>query len=152
TEEELEGVYKKYKDFYIQYYQDNPAATTNCYKEFLMAQGKQDVKLPYTPRQGGLGGTMYMGTEGDRIGTYEGIDLNNPEICLCEQTIQKLAEKIQDAGVLLVVIRISLLWMGTPSDTWTFEEEFQRLMGITWKKFHEECDHIRTILIVDEVQ
>jgi hypothetical protein len=49
-------------------------------------------------------------------------------------------------------IRISLLWMGIPSGTWTFEEKFQRLMGITWEKFQDEFDHIRTIFIVDEVQ
>ncbi|CAG8586996.1 2973_t:CDS:2, partial [Paraglomus occultum] len=138
----------------------------------------EDVKLPYTPRRGGLGGTKYMGTEGDRIGTYEGINLSSPDICLRVQTIQKLVEKIYEARVLLVrsppmsgktslgqlldqhlvkdpnirVIRISLLWMGIPSGSWTFDERFQRLMGITWEQFQDECDHIRTILIVDEVQ
>jgi hypothetical protein len=50
------------------------------------------------------------------------------------------------------VIRISLLWMGIPSGSWTFEEEFQRFMGITWEKFQRECVHIKTIFIVDEVQ
>jgi hypothetical protein len=50
------------------------------------------------------------------------------------------------------VIRISLLWMGIPSGSWTFEEAFQRLMGITWKKFQDECVYIKTIFIVDEVQ
>jgi len=127
---------------------------------------------------GGLGGTTYMGTEGDGIGNYEGINLSSPDICLREQTIQNLVKKIHEARVLLVrsppmsgktslgqlldqhltkgpnirVIRISLLWMGIPSGSWTFEEEFQRLMGITWKKFQDECNHIQTIFIVDEVQ
>jgi hypothetical protein len=137
--------------------------------------------LPYTPRQGtymfasfsyypilishsfigGIGGTMFLTTEGDRVGNYEGIDLNSPDICRCDQTIQKLAEKINKAGFLLVrsppmsgktslgqlleqhlvkdpnirVIRISLLWMDNPSGSWTFERGFQRLMGITWEKF-----------------
>ncbi|PKK65589.1 hypothetical protein RhiirC2_715452 [Rhizophagus irregularis] len=137
-----------------------------------------DVKLSYTPRLGGIGGTMILATEGERVGTYEGINLNSPDICHREQTIQKLVEKISKVGFLLVrsppmsgktslgqlleqhlvkdpnirVIRISLLWMGIPSGTWTFEEEFERLMSITWKKFQDECGHIRTIFIVDEVQ
>jgi len=119
-----------------------------------------------------------MGTEGDGVGNYEGIDLNSSDICYREQTIQKLVKKIYETRVLLVrsppmsgktslgqlldqhltkgpnirVIRISLLWMGIPSGSWTFEEEFQRLMGITWKKFQDECNHIQTIFIVDEVQ
>ncbi|GBB99301.1 hypothetical protein RclHR1_03480005 [Rhizophagus clarus] len=138
----------------------------------------KDVKLPYTPRQRGIGGTMFLTTEGDRVGNYEGIDLNSPDICSREQTIQKLVKKIYKAGFLLVrsppmsgktslgqlleqhlvkdsdirVIRISCLWMGNPSGSWTYEEEFQRLMGITWKKFQEECFHIKTIFIIDEVQ
>ncbi|GBC03499.1 hypothetical protein RclHR1_05150009 [Rhizophagus clarus] len=133
--------------------------------------------LPYTPRQSGAGGTKYGRTEGDRVGNYEGIDLNSSDICSREQTIQKLVDKIFKVGFLLVrsppmsgktslgqlleqhlvknssirVIRISLIWMGIPTIPWTFEEEFQRLMGITWKKFHE-CVYIKTIFIVDEVQ
>jgi hypothetical protein len=127
---------------------------------------------------GGVGGTKYGRTEGDRVGTYEGIDLNSSDICRREQTIQKLVDKILEVGFLLVrsppmsgktslgqlleqhlikdpnirVIRISLIWMGNPSESWTFEGQFQRLMGITWKKFQEECVHIQTIFIVDEVQ
>ncbi|GBC08935.1 hypothetical protein RclHR1_00850016 [Rhizophagus clarus] len=138
----------------------------------------KDVKLSYTPRQRGIGGTMFLTTEGDRVGNYEGIDLNSPDICSREQTIQKLVKKIYKAGFLLVrsppmsgktslgqlleqhlvkdsdirVIRISCLWMGNPSGSWTYEEEFQRLMGITWEKFHEECFHIKTIFIIDGVQ
>jgi len=92
---------------------------------------------------------MFSTTEGDRVGNYdEGIDLNSPDICSREQTIQKLVEKIYNAGVLLVrsppmfgktslgqlleqhlvkdsnirVIRISILWMGNPSESWTFEK------------------------------
>ena len=122
---------------------------------------------------------MLLTTEGDGVGNYEGIDLNSPDICSREQTIQKLVEKIYNAGALLIrsppmfgktslgqlleqhlvkdsnnirIIRISILWMGNPSESWTFEEEFQRLMGITWKKFQDECVHIKTIFIVDEVQ
>jgi hypothetical protein len=118
--------------------------------------------LPYTPRQGtymfasfsyypiailishsfigGIGGTMFLSAEGERVDNYEGIDLNSPDICRRDQTIQKLVEKINKAGFLLVrsplmsgktslgqlleqhlvkdssirVIRISLLWMGNP--------------------------------------
>jgi len=125
---------------------------------------------------------MFSTTEGDRVGNYEGIDLNSSDICSREPTIQKLVNKINDAGFLLVrsppmsgktslgqlleqqleqqlvkepeirVIRISLLWMGNPSEIWTFDQEFLRLMGITWKKFQDECVHIKTIFIIDEVQ
>ena len=121
---------------------------------------------------------MLRVSEGDRVGNYVGIDLNSPDICSREQTIKKLVDKICKAGFLLVrsppmsgktslgqlleqklvkdstvrVIRISLIWMGIPSGSWTFEEEFKRLMGITWKKFQDECDQIQTIFIVDEVQ
>jgi hypothetical protein len=118
-------------------------------------------------------------TEGDGVGNYEGIDLNSPDICRREQTIHKLVEKIEKVRFLLVrsppmfgktslgqlleqhllvndsdirVIRISLIWMGNPSGSWTFERGFQRLMGITWEKFQQECVYIKTIFIIDEVQ
>jgi hypothetical protein len=87
---------------------------------------------------GGLGGTIFTTTEGNRVGNYEGIDLNSSDICSHGPTIQKLVRKIHKAGVLLIrsplmpgktslgqlleqhlvkdpnirVIRISLLWMG----------------------------------------
>ncbi|RGB29701.1 hypothetical protein C1646_794910 [Rhizophagus diaphanus] len=134
--------------------------------------------LPYTPRQGGIGGTIFLTTEGGGANSYEGIDLSSPDICRREQTIYKLVEKIKKAHFLLVrsppmfgktslaqlldqhlvkdssirTIRISILWMGNPNGSWTFEDEFQRLMGITWKKFQDECVYIKTIFIVDEVQ
>lgn len=121
---------------------------------------------------------MFLTTEGDGANSYEGIDLSSPDICKREQTIHKLVEKIEKTRFLLIrsppmfgktslaqlldqhlvkyfsirVIRISILWMGNPSGSWTFESEFQRLMGITWEKFQEKCDHIKTIFIVDEVQ
>jgi hypothetical protein len=121
---------------------------------------------------------LFSTSEGNRVGNYEGIDLNSSDICRREPTIQKLVNKINEAGFLLVrsppmsgktslgqlledqllkepkirVIRISLLWMGNPSEDWTFEKEFLRLMGITWKTFQEECVHIKTIFIIDEVQ
>jgi hypothetical protein len=121
---------------------------------------------------------MFSTSEGNRVGNYEGIDLCSSDICRREPTIQKLVNKINDAGFLLVrsppmsgktslgqlleqhlakdssirVIRISLLWMGTSSGSWTFKEGFQRLMDITWERFQEECVHIKTIFIIDEVQ
>lgn len=50
------------------------------------------------------------------------------------------------------VFRISVLWMGFPSESWTFEEKFHLLMEVTWIKFGEECTYIKTVLIVDEAQ
>ncbi|PKC15985.1 hypothetical protein RhiirA5_407558, partial [Rhizophagus irregularis] len=139
---------------------------------------KRNHNLLYTPRQRGIGGTMFLTTEGDGANSYEGIDLSSPDICKREQTIHKLVKKIEKTRFLLIrsppmfgktslaqlldqhlvkdssirVIRISILWMGNPSGSWTFESGFQRLMGITWEKFQEECDYIKTIFIVDEVQ
>ncbi|GBC04611.1 hypothetical protein RclHR1_05780002 [Rhizophagus clarus] len=123
-------------------------------------------------------GTMLSTTEEGGVSSYEGIVLNSPDICRRDQTIHKLVEKIKKEHFLLVrsppmfektslgqlleqhlandpnirVIRISLIWMGNPSGFWTLEKGFQRLMSITWKKFQEECFHIKTIFIVDEVQ
>ncbi|CAB5358561.1 unnamed protein product [Rhizophagus irregularis] len=104
---------------------------------------KRNHNLLYTPRQRGIGGTMLLTTEGDGANSYEGIDLSSPDIC-------KHQHLVKDSSIR--VIRISILWMGNPSGSWTFESGFQRLMGITWEKFQEECDYIKTIFIVDEVQ
>ncbi|CAG8602594.1 281_t:CDS:2, partial [Paraglomus occultum] len=41
TWKEVEDAYEGYKKFFYQYHQDNPGTTTNCYEEFLIAQGKQ---------------------------------------------------------------------------------------------------------------
>ena len=113
-----------------------------------------------------------------RVGSYEGIDINSSDICLRKHTIQKLIVKLNEVGILLVrsppmsgktslgqlleqkllrnshlrVIRISLLWMGIPGDSWTFDEGFRDLMGITWRQSLKECARIQTVLIVDEVQ
>lgn len=126
---------------------------------------------------GGIGGTYFRGS-GLRGIAYEGIDLLSPDICLRERTIERLEEKIYHVGALLVrsppmsgktslsqlleqhliknlqirVFRISVLWMGFPSESWTFEEKFHLLMGVTWIKFREECAYIKTVLIVDEAQ
>ena len=131
---------------------------------------------------GGLGGTNYNSdqTEGRGVNTYEGIDINNPDICPREETLRKLVEKLNEEGVLLVrsppmagktslaqlleqyllrdntirVFRISLLWLRrVGEESWTFEEEFKELMnGTSWTQFVKECKFIKTFLIVDEVQ
>jgi len=44
TDKEFEEAYNKYKDFYDKYHSDNPAATTNCYEEFIKTLGKQASK------------------------------------------------------------------------------------------------------------
>uniref|UniRef100_A0A1D1XK08 Cytochrome c-type biogenesis protein CycH n=1 Tax=Anthurium amnicola TaxID=1678845 RepID=A0A1D1XK08_9ARAE len=41
TGKEGRAAYEKYKDFYATYHQDHPAATTDCYAEFLQTLGKQ---------------------------------------------------------------------------------------------------------------
>ena len=41
TEKEVSDAYEAYKDFYVKYHQDSPAAVTDCYEEFLKTQGKQ---------------------------------------------------------------------------------------------------------------
>ncbi|RUS21169.1 hypothetical protein BC937DRAFT_93424, partial [Endogone sp. FLAS-F59071] len=51
----------------------------------------------------GLGRTTLISTEGDRVGNYKGIDINSPEICPYEKIIQKLVNKIREAGVLLIL-------------------------------------------------
>lgn len=118
--------------------------------------------------------------EGRGVNTYEGIDINNPDICPREETLRKLVEKLNEEGVLLVrsppmagktslaqlleqyllrdntirVFRISLLWLRKITGaSWTFEERFKEIMnGITWDQFVDECKFIKTFLIVDEVQ
>ena len=40
-----------------------------------------------------IGGTMFVTTEGDRVGNYEGIDINSFDICNRDPTIQKLVNK-----------------------------------------------------------
>lgn len=131
---------------------------------------------------GGLGGTIIktFQAEGRGVNTYEGIDINNPDICPREETLRKLVEKLNEEGVLLVrsppmagktslaqlleqyllrdntirVFRISLLWLRrVGGEPWTFEERFKELMnGTTWSQFVDECKLIKTFLIVDEVQ
>jgi hypothetical protein len=41
TGKEVEDAYEKYKDFYVKYHQDHPAAITDCYEEFVKTLGKQ---------------------------------------------------------------------------------------------------------------
>ncbi|CAG8719953.1 9450_t:CDS:2, partial [Ambispora leptoticha] len=41
TEKEVEDAYEAYKEFFYKYHQDNPGTTTDCYKEYLKALGKQ---------------------------------------------------------------------------------------------------------------
>ncbi|CAG8716503.1 21571_t:CDS:2, partial [Rhizophagus irregularis] len=90
--------------------------------------------LLYTPRQVGIGRTMFLITEGDGANSYEGIDLSNPDICKREQIIHKLVEKIEKSPPMfrktllaqlldqhliknfsIRVIRISILWMSNPN-------------------------------------
>jgi hypothetical protein len=53
----------------------------------------------------------------------------------------------------LRVIRISLIWTRTSNKDWNFTEEFQWLMGgLSWEEFIEECNYIKTLLIIDEAQ
>jgi len=130
---------------------------------------------------GGLGGTIIktFQAEGRGVNTYEGIDINNPDICPREETLRKLVEKLNEEGVLLVrsppmagktslaqlleqyllrdntirVFRISLLWLRRVDEPWTFGAEFKKIMnGTTWGQFVDECKLIKTFLIVDEVQ
>ncbi|CAB4417523.1 unnamed protein product [Rhizophagus irregularis] len=42
---------------------------------------KRNHNLLYTPRQRGIGGTMFLITKGDGANSYEGIDLSSPDIC-----------------------------------------------------------------------
>ncbi|CAG8611528.1 12623_t:CDS:2, partial [Ambispora leptoticha] len=41
TDKEFEDAYEAYKEFFYKYHQDNPGTTTDCYKEYLKALGKQ---------------------------------------------------------------------------------------------------------------
>ena len=50
------------------------------------------------------------------------------------------------------IFRISILWMGLPNGSWAFEDGFSELMGVTWQDFVKECQDIKTVLILDEVQ
>jgi len=130
---------------------------------------------------GGLGGTNYHSdqVEGGAVNAYEGIDINNPDICSREETLRKLVETLRNERVLLVrsppmagktslaqllekhllqdntirVFRISLLWLRRVGEPWVFEVQFKKLMnGTSWAQFVEECKFIKTFLIVDEVQ
>ena len=42
TEKEVSDAYEAYKNFYVKYHNDHPAAITDCYEEYLKTkQGKQ---------------------------------------------------------------------------------------------------------------
>ncbi|CAG8670077.1 10999_t:CDS:1, partial [Paraglomus occultum] len=41
TLKEASAAYEAYKDFYAKFHQENPAATTDCYTEYLQTLGKQ---------------------------------------------------------------------------------------------------------------
>ena len=113
---------------------------------------------------GGLGGTnLYaFDSEGGAVDTYQGIDLNNPNIIISyrEETVKRLVKDLHLARVLLVrsppmagksslaqlleqyllrttnarVFRISILWLRKLGcEPWTFEEQFKTIMnGTTW--------------------
>ena len=53
TETEVEDAYNKYKDFYVKYHQDNPAATTDCYAQYLETLDKQGKQASDTRLLGG---------------------------------------------------------------------------------------------------
>ncbi|POG57833.1 hypothetical protein GLOIN_2v1791224 [Rhizophagus irregularis DAOM 181602=DAOM 197198] len=50
------------------------------------------------------------------------------------------------------VFRISLIWIEKMTTSWTFSEGFEKLLGINWDDFLDQCGHKKTYLIVDEVQ
>ena len=50
TGKEARAEYEKYKEFYTTYHRDNPGATTDCYAEFLIAQGKQGKRHTFIGR------------------------------------------------------------------------------------------------------
>ena len=41
TGKDCEDAYNNYRDFYVKYHSDHPAATTDCYEKFLETLGKQ---------------------------------------------------------------------------------------------------------------
>ncbi|CAG8482724.1 10489_t:CDS:2 [Acaulospora morrowiae] len=153
-----------------------------CLQSTLFCTGGEKTALPYTTRLEGLGGTNLKTflSEGGGVDAYEGIDVNNPDICPREETLRKLVETLHNKRVLLVrsppmagktslaqlleryllrdntirVFRISLLWLRKVGrEAWMFEERFKELMnGTTWSQFVDECRFIQTFLIVDEVQ
>ncbi|CAG8746225.1 11021_t:CDS:1, partial [Ambispora leptoticha] len=56
TKKEIEDVYEAYKEFFYKYHQDNPGATTDCYKEYLktlVKQGKQHTFIGRIEEQRG---------------------------------------------------------------------------------------------------
>ena len=127
--------------------------------------------------EGGIGGTHYGGCDLNGA-EYEGINLESGDYCRRKHTVENLTKKVHEAGVFLIqsppmsgktslsqlleqhllenpdirVFRMSVLWMGLPGETWTFEEGFKKLMHITWGEFIDECRHIETVLIMDEAQ
>ncbi|CAG8723326.1 11172_t:CDS:2, partial [Funneliformis mosseae] len=42
-EKEFKDEYNKYKDFFVKYHHENPAITTDCYKEYLQTVSKQEA-------------------------------------------------------------------------------------------------------------
>jgi len=51
------------------------------------------------------------------------------------------------------VFRISLIWMEKMTNpSWTFSEGFEKLIGINWDDFLDQCGHKKTYLIIDQVQ
>lgn len=57
--------------------------------------------VQYTRRHGGVGGTL-LPSPRVRAGNYEGIDITSSDICLREDTIEKMIMKLNKVGVLLV--------------------------------------------------
>jgi hypothetical protein len=50
TEEEVEDAYNKYKEFFYKYHQENPAATTDCYAQYLETLDKQGKQHTFIGR------------------------------------------------------------------------------------------------------
>ncbi|OZJ02475.1 hypothetical protein BZG36_05139 [Bifiguratus adelaidae] len=118
-------------------------------------------KRGYTPRLGGEGGTLEIGSP-RRNAVWEGIDLSDTMNIKRHATVQRLLANVDEEGFFLVrsppmtgktslaqlveraaivltfrqsrprrIIRMSLLRMGKAKMVWNFEEEFAKLMGGT---------------------
>src|SRR6185369_2773085 len=50
TDKKIEEAYEEYKDFYLNYHRDNPAAITDCYAEYLATLGNQGKRHTFIGR------------------------------------------------------------------------------------------------------
>ncbi|CAG8510798.1 16473_t:CDS:2, partial [Racocetra persica] len=97
----------------------------------------------------GLGGTMLPYSADHK--TFESISLNNPDISYRSKVVFSLVKDLieekdyKSFNALGSIVGIDCSWE-------TFGDVWRRIIGVSWIEWIGQCQHVPTILILDEIQ